>query len=86
MKTIRDNFDPYRNVGLIIYYNYELILRRSDKEENQMSGIKDSIKEIIRESDTVTKFLLVAAFGTIFCLGLWIGILINIWSVTKHFH
>jgi len=51
-----------------------------------MSGIKDSIKEIIRESDTVTRLLLIAAFGTIFFLGLWIGILINIWSVTKHFH
>jgi len=51
-----------------------------------MGGIREFVREIIRESDTITKLLLIAAFGTIFCLGLWIGILINIWSVTKHFH
>jgi len=51
-----------------------------------MVGIREFVREIIRESDTLTKLLLIAAFGTIFCLGLWIGILINIWSVTKHFH
>jgi len=51
-----------------------------------MCGIREFVREIIRESDTITKLLLIAAFGTIFCLGLWIGILINIWSVTKHFH
>ena len=51
-----------------------------------MGGIREFVREIIRESDTNTKLLLIAAFGTIFCLGLWIGILINIWSVTKHFH
>lgn len=51
-----------------------------------MSEIREFVREIIRESDTITKLLFIAAFGTIFCLGLWIGILINIWSVTKHFH
>jgi len=51
-----------------------------------MDRVREFVREIIRESDTITKFLLIAAFGTIFCLGLWIGILINIWSVTKHFH
>ena len=51
-----------------------------------MGGIREFVREIIRESDTITKLLLIAAFGTIFCLGLWIGILINIWRVTKHFH
>ena len=51
-----------------------------------MGRVREFVREIIRESDTITKLLLIAAFGTIFCLGLWIGILINIWSVTKHFH
>ena len=49
-----------------------------------MGGIREFVREIIRESDTITKLLFIASMGTVFFLGIWIGILINIWMVSKH--
>ena len=46
-----------------------------------MEEVKECIRELIFETDTLTKVFLISAIVTIFFISVWIGILLNIWSI-----